>query len=111
MQRQNHDRTESFRRDLRDLMRRAGQGHGQSVAAWLYPRKRGHTVHSKGFASSWAGPLAAERVESGVFHRSGLDLVNGPAGQVRAIDKAWQLGFTHESAGIPCTPKASPVRL
>jgi len=48
------------------------------AADGLRPRKRGHTAHSRGFASSYAAGLVAKRLECGAFPRFGLDFVNGP---------------------------------
>ena len=47
------------------------------VAEWLCARKRGYAAHSKGFASSCAGPLVAKRLDCGVFRRFDLNFVNG----------------------------------
>ena len=54
------------------------------AADGLRPRKRGHTAHSRGFASSYAAGLVAKRLECGAFPRFGLDFVNGPAQRTRA---------------------------
>ena len=48
------------------------------VAVWLSHRKRGHTAHSKGFASACAGPFVAKRMECGICRRFDLDCVSGP---------------------------------
>ena len=86
------------------------------AADGLRPRKRGHTAHSRGFASSYAAGLVAKRLECAVCPRFGLDFVNGSGGasRHREIVRAIPSSPLHHCAALPhgrhnCTVTSRPA--